>query len=77
MGMGFCVYNSFAVVARYLQKKYGLERILIVDFDVHHGNGTQDIFYGDNSVFYFSLHLRLGLFHLVAQSQGKVDADER
>ncbi len=48
MGMGFCVYNSIAVVARYLQKKYGLERILIVDFDVHHGNGTQDIFYEDN-----------------------------
>ena len=56
MGMGFCVYNSIAVVARYLQKKYGLERILIVDFDVHHGNGTQDIFYEDNSVFYFSVH---------------------
>ena len=56
MGMGFCVYNSVAVVARYLQKKYGLKRILIVDFDVHHGNGTQDIFYEDNSVFYFSVH---------------------
>jgi len=56
IGMGFCVYNSIAVVARYLQKKYGLERILIVDFDVHHGNGTQDIFYEDNSVFYFSVH---------------------
>ena len=56
VGMGFCVYNSVAVVARYLQKKYGLERILIVDFDVHHGNGTQDIFYEDNSVFYFSVH---------------------
>ena len=56
MGMGFCVYNSVAVVARYLQKKYGLERILIVDFDVHHGNGTQDIFYEDNNVLYFSVH---------------------
>jgi len=56
MGMGFCVYNSVAVVARYLQKKYGLKRILIVDFDVHHGNGTQDIFYEDDSVFYFSVH---------------------
>ena len=56
IGMGFCVFNSIAVVARYLQKKYGLERILIVDFDVHHGNGTQDIFYEDNSVFYFSVH---------------------
>ena len=56
MGMGFCVYNSIAVVARYLQKKYDLKRILIVDFDVHHGNGTQDIFYEDSSVFYFSVH---------------------
>ena len=56
MGMGFCVYNSVAVVARYLQKNYDLKRILIVDFDVHHGNGTQDIFYEDNSVFYFSVH---------------------
>jgi len=56
VGMGFCIYNSIAVVARYLQKKYGLKRILIVDFDVHHGNGTQDIFYEDNNVFYFSVH---------------------
>ena len=56
MGMGFCVYNSVAVVARYLQKKYDLKQILIVDFDVHHGNGTQDIFYEDDSVFYFSVH---------------------
>ena len=55
-GMGFCIYNSIAVVARYLQSKYGLKRILIVDFDVHHGNGTQDIFYEDDSVFYFSVH---------------------
>ena len=56
VGMGFCIYNNIAVVARYLQKKYGLKRILIVDFDVHHGNGTQDIFYEDNNVFYFSVH---------------------
>ena len=56
IGMGFCIYNSVAIVARYLQKKYGLERILIVDFDVHHGNGTQDIFYEDSNVFYFSVH---------------------
>lgn len=56
IGMGFCIYNSVAVVARYLQKKHGLKRILIVDFDVHHGNGTQDIFYEDDSVFYFSVH---------------------
>ena len=55
-GMGFCIYNNIAIVARYLQDNYGLKRILIVDFDVHHGNGTQDIFYEDNSVFYFSVH---------------------
>ena len=53
-GMGFCVYNNIAVAAKYLQKEYGLKRILIVDYDVHHGNGTQDIFYSDESVFYFS-----------------------
>jgi acetoin utilization deacetylase AcuC-like enzyme len=55
-GMGFCVYNNVAIAARYLQKYYGIKRILIVDFDVHHGNGTQDIFYEDESVFYFSVH---------------------
>ena len=55
-GMGFCVYNNIAVAAKYLQKEYGLKRILIVDYDVHHGNGTQDIFYSDESVFYFSVH---------------------
>ena len=55
-GMGFCIYNHAAIAARYLQHKYSLSRILIIDFDVHHGNGTQDIFYDDPSVFYFSIH---------------------
>ena len=55
-GMGFCIYNQVAIAARYLQQKHGLKRILIVDVDVHHGNGTQDIFYADDSVFYFSVH---------------------
>lgn len=55
-GMGFCIYNNVAIAARYLQQKYGLQRILIVDFDVHHGNGTQQIFYDDRSVYYFSVH---------------------
>jgi acetoin utilization deacetylase AcuC-like enzyme len=55
-GMGFCIYNNIAIAARHLQHKYGLTRLLIVDFDVHHGNGTQDIFYDDDSVFYFSVH---------------------
>jgi acetoin utilization deacetylase AcuC-like enzyme len=55
-GMGFCLINHIAVAARYAQQRYGIQRILIVDIDVHHGNGTQDIFYADHSVFYFSAH---------------------
>lgn len=55
-GMGFCLFNNVAISARYLQKEHDLQRILIVDWDLHHGNGTQEIFYGDNSVFYFSIH---------------------
>ncbi|MCK4835686.1 MAG: histone deacetylase [Candidatus Aminicenantes bacterium] len=55
-GMGFCVFNNIAIAARYAQKKHGLERILIADWDVHHGNGTQDIFYHDESVFFMSTH---------------------
>jgi len=54
--MGFCIFNNIALAARYAQKKYGLKRILIVDWDVHHGNGTQDIFYEDANVMYFSSH---------------------
>lgn len=55
-GMGFCVFNNIAVGARYAQQQYGVERVLIADWDVHHGNGTQDIFYDDPSVFFFSTH---------------------
>jgi acetoin utilization deacetylase AcuC-like enzyme len=55
-GMGFCVFNNIAVAARYAQRKHGVGRILIVDWDVHHGNGTQDIFYADPSVYFFSTH---------------------
>jgi acetoin utilization deacetylase AcuC-like enzyme len=54
--MGFCLFNNVAIAARYLQQKYRLARVLIVDWDVHHGNGTQAMFYDDPSVFYFSTH---------------------
>ncbi len=55
-GMGFCLYNNVAVAARAAQAEHGLERVLIVDFDVHHGNGTQDVFYEEGSVLFFSTH---------------------
>ncbi len=54
--MGFCLFNNVAVTARWLQANGHAERVLIVDWDVHHGNGTQDTFYDDGSVFFLSLH---------------------
>ena len=55
-GMGFCIYNQVAIAARYAQKTHGAKRVLIVDWDYHHGNGTQDIFYEDESVMIFDTH---------------------
>ena len=54
--MGFCLINNVAVAARYFQKRHGLEKIAVVDWDVHHGNGTQHAFYEDPTVFFFSTH---------------------
>lgn len=60
-GMGFCVFNNVSITAQYLRRKYQLNRILIVDFDAHHGNGTQETFYDTNEVMFISVH-QGGLF---------------
>jgi acetoin utilization deacetylase AcuC-like enzyme len=57
-GMGFCIFNNVVIAAHYARKTCGLERIMLVDWDVHHGNGTQDAFYADPGVLFVSLHQR-------------------
>ena len=54
--MGFCIFNNIAVAAKYAQKKYGIDKVAVVDFDVHHGNGTQHLFENDPNLFYASTH---------------------
>lgn len=60
---GFCLFNNVAAAARQAQVNHGLERVAIVDYDVHHGNGTQDIFYEDDSVLFISIHLYAPYFY--------------
>lgn len=54
--MGFCVFGNIAIAARYAQREHGLKRVFIIDFDVHHGNGTNDAFYEDPDIFFLSTH---------------------
>jgi acetoin utilization deacetylase AcuC-like enzyme len=75
---GFCLFNNTAAAARQAQLEHGAQRVLVLDFDVHHGNGTQDIFFEDDSVLFISMHLfapyfypGIGGFHEVGTRQGR------
>jgi acetoin utilization deacetylase AcuC-like enzyme len=72
--MGFCFFDSAAIAARYAQRKHGIKRAAVIDFDVHHGNGTQEIFWGDASVMYASTH-QMPLFPGTGATQERGDHD--
>ncbi|HEX7792264.1 MAG TPA: histone deacetylase family protein [Afipia sp.] len=72
--MGFCFFDSAAIAARYAQRKYGIARAAVVDFDVHHGNGSQEIFWSDPSVMYASTH-QMPLFPGTGSMQERGDRD--
>lgn len=67
--MGFCLFNNAALAARHAQRSHGLRRIAILDWDVHHGNGTQDVFYGDSEVLFISIHQN----RLYPEDRGTID----
>lgn len=66
--MGFCVFGNVAIAARYAQREHGLKRVFIIDFDVHHGNGTNDAFYEDPDIFFLSTHQ---VSHILIRSLAK------
>lgn len=72
-GMGFCIFNNIAIAARHAQRAHGLRRVAILDWDVHHGNGTQDCFYDDPDVLFISLHQE-GLFPVEGGTADQVGA---
>ena len=72
---GFCIFNNLGITAKYAREKYGFERILIIDWDIHHGNGLQELFYHEKEVFYFSTHDMLlyphsGNMHETGEDEG-------
>lgn len=75
-GMGFCIFNNVVIAARHAQHKHGIERVMVLDWDVHDGNGTQDAFYQDPTILFFSLHQEnlyppdFGLLDQVGESEG-------